>query len=60
MSTPRSRRCDGKPETAADIRFLDLRESGYTGWIDEDGYAVSCPTCHNPQCTAALTEPCNE
>jgi len=32
-----SRRADGKPETAADKRFFDLRESGYTGPIDQDG-----------------------
>jgi hypothetical protein len=36
-----SRRWDGKPETDTDRRFFDLRESGYTGWIDQDGYAVS-------------------
>jgi hypothetical protein len=31
---------DGKPETDADKRFFDLRESGYTGPINQDGYAV--------------------
>ncbi|MEV5720631.1 hypothetical protein AB0L41_42770 [Amycolatopsis mediterranei] len=36
-----SRRFDGKPETAADTRFFDLRESGYRGSIDQDGYAVT-------------------
>jgi len=36
-----SRRWDRAPETAADKRFFDLRESGYTGWIDQDGYAVA-------------------
>ena len=35
-----SRRADGKPETAKDKKFFDLRESGYTGWIDQDGNAV--------------------
>jgi len=35
-----SRRVDNKPETAADTRFFDLREGGYTGWIDQDGNAV--------------------
>lgn len=35
-----TRRVDGKPETAADKRFFDLRESGYTGWIDQDGNQV--------------------
>jgi hypothetical protein len=39
-----SRRFDGKPETDADRRFFDLPESGYTGWIDQDGYAVDGPT----------------
>jgi len=38
-----SRRFDGKPETDADRRFFDLRESGYTGWIDQDGHAVDGP-----------------
>ena len=32
-----SRRVDGKPETAADKKFFDLRESGYDGPIDQDG-----------------------
>jgi hypothetical protein len=32
-----TRRPDGKPETPADTRFFDLRESGYTGPIDQDG-----------------------
>ena len=36
-----TRRVDGKPETDADKRFFDLRESGYTGPINQDGYAVS-------------------
>jgi len=34
---PLSRRTDGKPETEADRKFFDLRESGYTGPIDQDG-----------------------
>ncbi|GAA0720672.1 hypothetical protein Drose_06940 [Dactylosporangium roseum] len=38
-----TRRIDRQPETAADTRFFDLRESGYTGWIDQDGYAVAGP-----------------
>jgi hypothetical protein len=33
-----TRRVDGKPETAADTRFFDLRESGYDGPVDQDGY----------------------
>lgn len=36
---PKSRRFDGQPETDADRRFFDLRESGYTGPINQDGYA---------------------
>jgi hypothetical protein len=36
-----TRRVDGKPETDADKRFFDLRGSGYTGPINQDGYAVS-------------------
>ncbi len=36
-----TRRADGKPETAADKRFFDLRESGYTGPIDRDGRKVT-------------------
>ncbi len=42
MTAP-TRRVDGKPETPADTRFFDLRESRYTGWIDQDGYAVPTP-----------------
>jgi hypothetical protein len=34
-----SRRFDGKPETEADRKFFGLRESGYTGPIDQDGNA---------------------
>jgi hypothetical protein len=33
----KTRRVDGKPETAADKRFFDLREKGYKGPIDRDG-----------------------
>ena len=36
-----SRRVDRKPETEADKRFFGLRESGYKGPIDQDGYAVT-------------------
>ncbi|MCO8272823.1 hypothetical protein M1L60_19695 [Actinoplanes sp. TRM 88003] len=38
-----SRRWDRAPETDADRRFFDLRESGYTGPIDQDGNAVTDP-----------------
>lgn len=37
----KSRRLDRKPETAADKKFFDLRESGYKGWIDQDGNKVT-------------------
>jgi hypothetical protein len=36
-----TRRVDGRPEIAADRRFFDLRESGYTGPIDQDGNWVT-------------------
>jgi hypothetical protein len=36
-----TRRVGGKPETAADTRFFDLRESGYDGPVDQDGYKVT-------------------
>ena len=36
-----SRRIDGKPETEADKRFFNLRESGYKGPIDQDGRKVT-------------------
>jgi hypothetical protein len=39
-----TRRPDRKPETPADTRFFDLRERGYTGPIDQDGYAVMSHT----------------
>lgn len=39
--TRATRRIDGKPETDADRKFFDLRESGYTGPIDQDGNAVT-------------------
>lgn len=35
----KSRTWDGPPETEWDKRFFDLRESGYTGPIDQDGNA---------------------
>jgi hypothetical protein len=36
-----TRRPDGRPETAADTRFFDLRESGYDGPVDQDGRKVT-------------------
>jgi hypothetical protein len=41
MSTKHDRRWDREPETARDKRFFDLRESGYTGPIDQDGNKVT-------------------
>lgn len=38
-SSSDSRRADGKPETAKDKMFFDLRES-YKGPVDQDGNAV--------------------
>ncbi len=37
---------DGKPETDADKRFFDLRESGYTGPIDQDGNIADSANHH--------------
>ncbi|WP_158852342.1 hypothetical protein [Saccharothrix deserti] len=37
---PTTRRWDGAPETPADTRFYDPRETGYRGPIDQDGYAA--------------------
>jgi hypothetical protein len=36
---PATRRVDGNPETDTDRRFFDLRASGYTGPIDQNGNA---------------------
>ncbi|HEX3962415.1 MAG TPA: hypothetical protein VHZ03_38270 [Trebonia sp.] len=35
-----SRRADNQPETAADSKFFDLRESGETRPIDQGGNVV--------------------
>jgi len=35
-----SRRADDQPETAADKKFFDLRESGFEGPVDQAGNAV--------------------
>jgi len=43
-SKSKSRRIDGKPETAADRRFFSLRESGFTGPVDQDGRALMSRT----------------
>jgi hypothetical protein len=52
-----SRRFDGKPETEADRRLFELRESGYTGWIDQDGYPADGPTFVRTDPTAELVNP---
>ena len=39
-----TRRLDGQPETRADTRFFSARESGYAGWINQDGYPVPDPS----------------
>lgn len=52
-----SRRFDGLPETEADRRFFDLRESGYTGWINQDGYPVDDPHTYIAQRHAGALEP---
>lgn len=36
-----SRNWDGSPETERDTRLHDLRDSGYTGPVNQDGYAVT-------------------
>jgi hypothetical protein len=38
VSAPGSRNWDGSAESDRDRRFHDLRDSGYTGPIDQDGY----------------------
>lgn len=50
---------DGKPLSEADKRFFALRDSGFTGWIDQDGNKAPCPSCEQQDCTAGLTERCN-
>ena len=39
MADGKSRRWDGEPETEFDRKFFDLRESGYTGPINDRGEA---------------------
>lgn len=36
-----SRNWDGSPEREKDTKFFDARESGYRGWIDQNGDKVS-------------------
>jgi hypothetical protein len=37
----KTRRWDGERESAADTRFFNLREAGYEGPIDENGFPVT-------------------
>lgn len=46
---------DGRPLSDADKRFFALRESGYRGWIDQDGRAVSAAE-HDRRLQRARTE----
>lgn len=41
----------GKPLTAEGKRFYDLRESGYKGPIDQDGYKAGCLVCGKMSCS---------
>jgi hypothetical protein len=36
-----SRRPDGQPETPAETRLINLRQSGYNGPVNQDGYKVT-------------------
>lgn len=42
---------DGQETDEAGHRFYELRESGYTGWIDQDGHRAACPMCEDMSCT---------
>ncbi|OHU47260.1 hypothetical protein BKG82_26770 [Mycobacteroides chelonae] len=53
MDTPKSRRIDGKPETEADRKLFDLRESGYNGPVDQDGN-IPDPATASPLMRRAL------
>lgn len=46
-SDPSSRTWDRSPETEVDTRFFDLRGSGYTGPVDQDGYTATEPTARS-------------
>ncbi|MGQ0576517.1 MAG: hypothetical protein ACT4RN_20260 [Pseudonocardia sp.] len=41
----------GRELDEAGQRLYELRESGYTGWADQDGYAAACPLCEDFSCT---------
>jgi hypothetical protein len=49
MAKNHTRRPDGQPETKADSRFFNLRESGYRGPIDQDGNAPVPSTGGTPR-----------
>lgn len=49
----------GQPLDETGKKFFRLRESGYTGWIDQDSNKAPCPKCHTMTCAAGLTERCN-
>jgi hypothetical protein len=44
---------DGQPLDDAGRRRHALRESGYTGWIDQDGYPIDAPPLVRPEDRAA-------
>lgn len=41
----------GQPLDEEGKRFFRIRESGYTGWLDENSNPVECPMCGTPGCT---------
>lgn len=41
---------DGKEIDEGGQRLFDLRESGYEGWIDQDGHKAACPCCESFSC----------
>lgn len=49
----------GRTATDDEHKFFALRESGYTGWIDQNNDPAACPSCGTMTCTATLTERCN-
>jgi hypothetical protein len=40
----------GRPLTAEGRRFYRLRDSGYKGPIDQDGYPAGCLVCGKAEC----------
>lgn len=41
----------GQPLDEAGKKFFRERESGYTGWLDQDGNRAACPMCGSSSCT---------